>query len=64
MSRHRNCLGSIDSIRIEAPRARVWELVIAMERYGEWSSENAGGYWRKGERRYRAPAKSVISSSE
>jgi hypothetical protein len=26
----------------------VWELVTAMERYGEWSSENTGGYWRKG----------------
>lgn len=38
----------IDSIRIEAPPERVWELVTAMERYGEWSSENTGGYWRKG----------------
>jgi len=38
-----------DSVRIAAPPARVWELVIAMERYGEWSSENTGGYWRKGE---------------
>ena len=38
----------IDSVRIEAPPARVWELVTAMERYGEWSSENTGGYWRKG----------------
>ena len=37
-----------DSVRIEAPPARVWELVTAMERYGEWSSENTGGYWRKG----------------
>ena len=37
-----------DSVRIAAPPARVWELVIAMERYGEWSSENTGGYWRKG----------------
>lgn len=37
-----------DSVRIAAPPARVWELVTAMERYGEWSSENAGGYWRKG----------------
>jgi Polyketide cyclase / dehydrase and lipid transport len=37
-----------ESIRIAAPRARVWELVIAMDRYGEWSSENTGGYWRKG----------------
>lgn len=23
-------------------------MVVDMERYGEWSSENAGGYWRKG----------------
>src|ERR1051325_128505 len=38
-----------ESIHIAAPRARVWELVTAMERYGEWSSENTGGYWRKGE---------------
>jgi len=37
-----------ESIHISAPRARVWELVTAMERYGEWSSENTGGYWRKG----------------
>jgi uncharacterized protein YndB with AHSA1/START domain len=37
-----------DSVRIAAPPARVWELVTAMDRYGEWSSENTGGYWRKG----------------
>ena len=37
-----------DAVRIAAPPARVWELVTAMERYGEWSSENTGGYWRKG----------------
>src|SRR5688500_495164 len=37
-----------DSIRIAAPPAKVWELVTAMERYGEWSSENTGGRWRKG----------------
>lgn len=36
------------SIDIEAPPERVWALVMAMERYGEWSSENQGGYWRKG----------------
>ena len=36
-----------ESVHIEAPPARVWELVTAMERYGEWSSENTGGYWRK-----------------
>ncbi len=39
----------IDSIRIDAAPSQVWELVTAMERYGEWSSENAGGYWRKGD---------------
>jgi hypothetical protein len=38
-----------ESIRIDAPRTTVWDLVTAMERYGEWSSENTGGYWRKGE---------------
>jgi hypothetical protein len=38
----------VDSIVIAAPPERVWALVTAMERYGEWSSENAGGYWRKG----------------
>ena len=37
-----------ESVRIAAPPSRVWELVTAMERYGEWSSENTGGYWRKG----------------
>ncbi len=37
-----------DSVHIAAPPAQVWELVTAMERYGEWSSENTGGYWRKG----------------
>jgi uncharacterized protein YndB with AHSA1/START domain len=37
-----------DSVRIAAPPARVWEMVTAMERYGEWSSDNTGGYWRKG----------------
>jgi uncharacterized protein YndB with AHSA1/START domain len=37
-----------DSIRIAAPPAKVWQLVTAMERYGEWSSENTGGRWRKG----------------
>ena len=36
------------SIGIDAPPAVVWQLVTAMERYGEWSSENCGGYWRKG----------------
>ncbi len=37
-----------ESVHIVAPPERVWELVTAMERYGEWSSENTGGYWRKG----------------
>ena len=37
-----------ESIRIDAAPAKVWQLVTAMERYGEWSSENTGGRWRKG----------------
>jgi uncharacterized protein YndB with AHSA1/START domain len=37
-----------ESVHIDAPPAKVWELVTAMERYGEWSSENTGGRWRKG----------------
>ena len=37
-----------ESIRIAASPAEVWQLVTAMERYGEWSSENTGGRWRKG----------------
>lgn len=36
-----------ESVRIAAPPSKVWELITAMERYGEWSSENTGGYWRK-----------------
>jgi uncharacterized protein YndB with AHSA1/START domain len=36
-----------ESVFIEAPPSKVWDLVTAMERYGEWSSENTGGYWRK-----------------
>ncbi|MFN0091834.1 MAG: SRPBCC family protein [Acidimicrobiales bacterium] len=36
-----------ESVHIDAPPAVVWQLVTAMERYGEWSSENQGGYWRK-----------------
>ncbi|MGF1598860.1 MAG: SRPBCC family protein [Acidimicrobiales bacterium] len=36
-----------DSVYIEASPATVWSLVTDMERYGEWSSENTGGYWRK-----------------
>lgn len=38
-----------DSVEIAAPPEAVWAMVTDMERYGEWSSENAGGYWRKGE---------------
>ncbi|MFT7599678.1 MAG: hypothetical protein ACI8TP_002613 [Acidimicrobiales bacterium] len=38
-----------ETIYIDAPPAKVWDLVTSMERYGEWSSENAGGYWRKRE---------------
>lgn len=37
------------SIDIAAPPADVWALVTALDRYGEWSPENTGGYWRKGE---------------
>lgn len=36
-----------ESIRIDASPATVWSLVTSMDRYGEWSSENTGGYWRK-----------------
>lgn len=37
-----------DSVDIAAAPAAVFALVTSMERYGEWSSENTGGYWRKG----------------
>lgn len=36
-----------ESMYVDAPPSKVWELVTAMDRYGEWSSENEGGYWRK-----------------
>jgi hypothetical protein len=36
-----------ESVHVAAPPSVVWGLVTAMERYGEWSSENTGGYWRK-----------------
>lgn len=39
----------VESIDISAPSADVWNLVTALDRYGEWSPENTGGYWRKGE---------------
>lgn len=38
-----------ETVYIDASPATVWELVTSMERYGEWSSENQGGYWRKRE---------------
>lgn len=38
-----------ESIDISAPPEQVYALVSSMERHGEWSSENCGGYWRKGE---------------
>ena len=38
-----------ESIEINASAETVWSLVTDMERYGEWSSENTGGYWRKNE---------------
>jgi uncharacterized protein YndB with AHSA1/START domain len=37
-----------DSIEIAAPPEKIWDMVTSMDRYGEWSSENTGGYWRKG----------------
>ncbi len=37
-----------EAVSIAAPPSVVWRLVTAMDRYGEWSSENTGGYWRKG----------------
>lgn len=37
-----------DQVDIAAPPEKIWEMVTAMDRYGEWSSENQGGYWRKG----------------
>lgn len=36
-----------ETIHVDAPPSVVWGLVTAMDRYGEWSSENTGGYWRK-----------------
>lgn len=42
-------LTHVDSIEIDAPPAEVWALVTALDRYGEWSTENTGGYWRKGQ---------------
>ena len=36
-----------ESVTVAAPPSEVWALVTAMDRYGEWSSENTGGYWRK-----------------
>ncbi len=33
------------SVWVDAPPEKVWELVTAMERYGEWSPENRGGRW-------------------
>ena len=38
-----------ESIEIDASTDTVWSLITDMERYGEWSSENTGGYWRKNE---------------
>ena len=38
-----------DSIEIAAAPGTVYALVSSPERYGEWSSENCGGYWRKRE---------------
>ncbi len=30
---------------IAAPSERVWDLVVDLERMGEWSNENTGGHW-------------------
>lgn len=38
-----------ESVEIAASPEEVWQLVTALDRYGEWSNENTGGYWRKGE---------------
>ena len=38
-----------EAIEINASPETVWALVTDMERYGEWSSENTGCYWRKKE---------------
>lgn len=38
-----------ESIEIEASPAQVWDMITSLDRYGEWSNENTGGYWRKGE---------------
>jgi hypothetical protein len=37
-----------ESIEIDARPEEVYALVCAMDRHGEWSTENCGGYWRKG----------------
>jgi hypothetical protein len=37
-----------ETVEVDAPASLVWSYIVAMERYGEWSSENTGGYWRKG----------------
>ncbi len=36
------------SIDINSSPEAVYALVSDMARYGEWSTENCGGYWRKG----------------
>ncbi len=33
------------SVWVDGPPEAVWELVTAVERYGEWSPENRGGSW-------------------
>ena len=33
---------------IDAPPERVWDLVTAITRMGEWSPESTGGRWTRG----------------
>ncbi len=37
-----------ETIEINASPEAVYALVSDMERHGDWSTENCGGYWRKG----------------
>ncbi len=37
-----------ETIWVAAPPEAVFDLITAMERYGEWSTENKGGRWESG----------------
>lgn len=37
------------SVDVDAPPERVWELVSDLPRMGEWSPENQGGRWVRGD---------------